>query len=151
MKRTKLVLTTVAGSILFAGTALAGDVQYSSGSLKVIPSESLSKMTLTVSGPDGLVLSEYSGFGTPSLSLFSGGDLLDGVYTWQLTGATREKLPESRSKLNNGRPEGASRTAYKGSSESGTFRIVNGVFFGPDESMTETVFNTRKDFELENK
>jgi hypothetical protein len=97
----------------FTGTGVAFDLE-----------GTFSNTTLTVTGPDDYWLSAAAEKGAPSVDLREGGTLSDGVYTYQLSGATAEPKKIVREYLDNGRDRGA--TPMLGASTSGSFVVQKG-------------------------
>ena len=69
------------------------------------PGGNYGNYVLTVSGPNGFHASASSKTGTPTIDLRRVGTFDDGVYTYQLTASTDEKVPV-RGALDNGRAGG---------------------------------------------
>ncbi len=132
------LLAMGAGLCLLASPASAGDAIVSAGTLSVQPSSSgISNMTLSVSGPDGFSAQKQSSFGAPSVTLSEYTSMADGTYTWQLTGATTERIRDPQFGFNNGRdtaePEFINRTV----TETGSFRVIGGVVQIPDGTVED--------------
>jgi hypothetical protein len=89
-----------------------------------------SKLTLSIAGPNGFYASGFGESRAPAIDLQRLGPLEDGVYTWQLTAATNEKI-KLRTPIADGRG-GAPRTELrKGVAASGTFLIKGGTIVKP--------------------
>lgn len=116
-------------------SAFAGQAQTSGDQLQVQPGKSLTNVTLSVSGPDGYTASKFSKFGSPTVSFSNNGALADGVYTWNLSGATSVMVPSNPNGLDNGRGEDAKPMMNQSYSESGTFRVMNGSVFAPGDEV----------------
>jgi hypothetical protein len=95
-----------------------------------------SNLTLTISGPNGINANASSKSGSPSIDLRKLGTLDDGDYTYQLTAATDEKVPD-RSGLNNGRDGGSTTSVLKSVSASGNFQVKGGAIVKNDSSARE--------------
>ena len=95
----------------------------------------LSNFTLTVAGPNGIHASAASKSGAPSIDLKRLGTLDDGVYTYQLTASTEEKVP-LRSGLDNGR-DSKPTSMLKGVSMSGHFEVKGGAIVKFDPAARE--------------
>jgi len=134
--RMKPLMVVGAGLCLFASPASAGEAFVSAGKLSVqSTASSLFNVTLSVSGPDGYSAQEHSSFGTPSVALNAYNGMADGVYTWQLTGATTQRVRNPKAGFNNGRGELGPEYINKPYSESGSFRVVNGVVQMPNAQL----------------
>jgi hypothetical protein len=92
--------------------------------------------TLTIAGPNGFHASASSKTGTPSIDLRRIGSYDDGIYTYQLTGSTDEKVPV-RGALDNGRAGGPTESMFKGVSTSGHFEVKGGTIVKYDPAVTE--------------
>lgn len=83
------------------------------------------KSSLSVTGPNGYKAYKSSEVGTPSIDLYDGGQLADGLYKYEITTATGSDVLVTDD-MNNGRGENNSHYARKGVTKSGQFRVVNG-------------------------
>jgi len=119
------------------GTAFAADPVVSGHQISVQSQTNLSNVTLSVSGPNGFSAQEFSKSGTPSLALVTNGTLADGVYTWQISGATNQMVSVAKNALDNGRGEDARAFVNKSSIESGTFRVQGGSIVMPGGQVEE--------------
>ena len=134
MKHLKLLIgSTALLGFVMSGTAFAGQASISGGQLQVQSSKSMSNKTLTVSGPNGYSATSFSTSGSPSASMSKNGAMADGLYKWQLTGSTSEMVPSSKSGMNNGRGDAERAMVNKSTSESGTFRVLNGSVVMPTD------------------
>lgn len=95
-----------------------------------------SNLTLTVSGPHGLHASASSRSGSPLIDLRKLGTVDDGEYSYQLTAATDEKVPD-RSGHDNGRDGGPAKSMLRSVSASGHFQVKGGTIVKNDPSATE--------------
>ena len=129
----------LSATLLLAGTAMAADPAYGGDSLSARPSVAMTNMTMTVKGPNGYHSKSYSSDQAPSMSLSQNGGLADGLYKWELTGATNEMVKANPMGLDNGRGSSAREFVNKSATESGTFRVVNGSIVAPDAGMQEPV------------
>ena len=86
-------------------------------------------LTLTVTGPNGLHTSATAASVSPIVDLRRLSAIDDGVYRYNLTGSTGEKLPD-RSGLDNGRPR-PSDTRLRIVSTSGMFEVRGGTIVNP--------------------
>ncbi len=100
-----MVVLLVAAVCLPAAHAAAplASAQVTPGGMEWQPAGSYEKMTLTVSGPDGLAFRrEFAAGVIPSFDSFAGKPLADGTYTWELSASpildrtTREALAAAR-------------------------------------------------------
>jgi hypothetical protein len=110
------------------------------------PAVAYERMTLTVSGPDGVFTREFDAATLPSLDLFGadGYALADGGYTWELvvtpalSGKVRNELARARQTGDESRLADLRRTGElpEPSVVSGHFRVHEGAFvpFGADEA-----------------
>jgi hypothetical protein len=126
--RIKTLLVAGASLCLLASPAFAGDALVSAGKLSVNSNiGGASNMTLSVSGPDGFSAKQTSSFGAPSVSLSDYAGMADGQYTWQLTGATKQRVRNPKAGFDNGRSELGPEFISKSFTETGSFRVVGGV------------------------
>lgn len=86
-------------------------------------------LTLTVTGPNGLHTSATAASVSPIVDLRRLSAIDDGVYRYNLTGSTGEKLPD-RSGLDNGRAR-PSDTRLRIVSTSGMFEVRGGTIVNP--------------------
>lgn len=94
----------------------------------------LSNAELDVVAPDGEMTTVFAASGTPVFEL-DRGQATDGVYNYELTAATEERV-KIVNPQNNGRGDAASDTAAKSFYLTGRFVVSRGVITTPDE-MTE--------------
>ncbi len=140
MKYRNYITGAAATALLFtAGTTFAADTSFGGDSLSAKPSISMSNMTLTVTGPNGYYAKEYSSHQAPSLSLSKNGTMADGLYNWELTGATSKQVEANPMGLDNGRGSSARKFVSQSMTESGSFRVVGGSIVAPDGAMEEPV------------
>jgi hypothetical protein len=81
--------------------------------------------TLTITGPDGFYRQTFSRSGSVALQLGAAGRLPDGIYNYEVTAATGQKVP-NRNTLDNGRGQEPAMVAV-GVTRSGTFLVKNGA------------------------
>ena len=124
-------------SFAMAQGAYAADAQFSQGTIRVVPSKSISNVTLMVSGPNGYYTEEFTKDGLPRVDLVQFGKLEDGVYRWQITGATKEKRAVHKSELYNGRDENARPNRMVGLRENGAFYVKGGEIIQVDPDAEE--------------
>ena len=84
------------------------------------PAGKYSNYTLTVTGPNGFQASASSKSDAPSIDLRRFGTFDDGIYHYQLTASTDEKVLV-RNALNNGRDGGSTR--LRSAAKSGQFQV----------------------------
>jgi hypothetical protein len=99
------------------------------------PAGTYSNYTLTITGPNGFHASASSKTSAPSIDLRRLGTHDDGIYTYQLTASTDEKVPV-RTALDNGRgsPSGS---LLKSVATSGHFEVKGGTIVKYDLAATE--------------
>ncbi len=127
MKLTPSVFLTVIGLSAVGATSAFADVtaSKSSGAITFKDTSGMYNGTLSVSGPDGFSSQSFSESGLPGFTVQGAGALADGLYSYSLSAATRDKENVDTS-LDNGRGDDASGQAAVSYSTSGTFRISNG-------------------------
>ena len=97
---------------------------------------SYNNYTLTVTGPNGFTASASSKAGTPAIDLRRFGAFDDGIYSYQLTASSDEKVTV-RSALDNGRDGGPTTSMLKAVSTSGQFFVKGGTIVKPDTAARE--------------
>lgn len=143
MKKSIISLSMVGmcASSLFLGSAAAqtkdGNVSVNGGNVVVMSAGSADRVTLTVTGPDGFSATKYLQNGMPTVSLYDNGFMADGIYHWEITGASREFVQVRKDGLDNGRSRAQRKSLRKPMSASGSFLVVNGVAQMPDPSVKE--------------
>jgi hypothetical protein len=95
-----------------------------------------SNFTLTVTGPNGFHASVTSKSAVPSIDLRRAGAVDDGIYNYQLTASTDQKVPV-RTALDNGRSGGPTTTALAGVSTSGQIQLKDGMIVKFDPAARE--------------
>lgn len=128
-------------ALLCASPAMAAPPSMSGASVTGNPEGSAQNVTLTVSGPNGFSATDFSAFSKPSLSLSDGGPLADGVYTWNMTSMSQEKILNPKRNFNNGRGGNEKEFVNKSVSESGSFRVLGGVILQADGLKVEPSSN----------
>lgn len=133
----KLPLMVVGASLfLFASPAYSGNAYVSAGKLSVQPDTSgASNLTLSVSGPDGFSAQQAYSYGAPSVDISGSTGLVDGEYTWELTGSTSERVRNPNAGLDNGRDAPSPDFVNKPFTEAGAFRVIGGVVQMPDGAL----------------
>ncbi|MDE4146510.1 hypothetical protein PXK17_17640 [Phaeobacter gallaeciensis] len=94
----------------------------------------LSKATLVVAGPDGSVTRVFAEAGTPVFEL-GRGEVLDGVYRYELKAATEETV-KIVNPIDNGRGE-SSNSRAKPFYMNGAFQVSRGVIIVPEDIREE--------------
>lgn len=130
-----LALCLIAGT----GPCLAQDLQatpkFGATEISFELKAAYSDLSLTVTGPNGLHARASTTNGSPSVDLRRLSAIDDGVYRYNLTASTGEKLPD-RSGLDNGRGQ-ASDTRLKIVSTSGIFEVKDGTIVKRDPNERE--------------
>lgn len=129
-------LLSVGFALFLTSTAQAADPisQHNSNAFWFVNWFGLTNATLNVVAPNGEMATVFAASGTPVFEL-DRGKAMDGVYQYELTAATEEKL-RIVNPQNNGRGDNASDTAAKPFYLTGQFVVSRGVITTPDE-MTE--------------
>jgi len=91
----------------------------------------LRNATLVVSAPDGTLSTIEAATGTPVFQL-SGGEILDGIYRFELSAASDEQV-KILNPQNNGRGEAQSDSMAKPFYMNGHFTVSRGVIITPEE------------------
>lgn len=125
------------GSALCAGTGLAAWAaepveQHNSNAVWFENWTGLSNASLTVAAPNGKITNIYAESGTPVFQL-PGDEVLDGVYRYELSAATDEKV-EIVNEVDNGRGENQSNMVSKPFYTTGQFIVSRGVIVTPEET-----------------
>ena len=114
-----------------AGACLANDLKaepkFTETTLGFDLKDQYSNFTFAVSGPAGFSTQEFSRSTAPSLDIRKFSDLPDGVYIYQLSAATTEKVRVFTPPDNNGRQGSPATEILKGASLSGSFLLTKGV------------------------
>lgn len=97
---------------------------------------SLSNATLVVSGPDGFVTNIVAEKGPPRFYLRDAAPVVDGVYRYELTAATTEKI-KLRNQPDNGRGESQKDEIAKPFQMGGSFVVSRGVITKQEEIVEE--------------
>lgn len=92
--------------------------------------QGLSNATWTIAMPDGEIIQIFTKQGTPVFQL-EGSEVLDGIYRYELTAATEEKV-KIKNQVNNGRGDAARDFAFKPFAMSGAFHVQRGVIVVPE-------------------
>jgi hypothetical protein len=125
-----LLRMPVAASILFAAGSIANagepSAEISGNRISVANASGLSNVKLSIVGPDGLHMEQFSDSGSPNMSLGAISKLPDGTYNYEITGATSELEPADN-RLDNGRGDKARTMQNVGSYSSGSFTVSDGL------------------------
>lgn len=113
-----------------SGTRLVVDRSSTSG---------MSNFSLRVTGPDGYLAEVFSRRVAPTMRLTDYGTLPDGVYSYEVTAATsvRERQASAPRVGQHGR-SGVQQPGFVGTSQHGTFRMLNGQIVIADANASET-------------
>ena len=96
-----------------------------------------SNATLTITGPDGFVVRNFSKTGNPAIDLIKAKANVDGIYTYEITVASPETVT-IRNPQNNGRGGLDRKTMKRAISASGTFVVKGGLIVDmPNETEPE--------------
>ena len=121
-------------AILAAGSAgacfadnLLADPKFTETTLGFDVKGRYSNFTFTVTGPAGFSTQEFSRTSAPSLDIRKFNDLPDGVYIYQLSAATDEKIRTYTPPDNNGREGTPALTVLKAASLTGSFLLTRGA------------------------
>jgi len=85
-----------------------------------------SNATLTITGPDGFYVRNFSKSGNPAVDLIKAKAKADGVYTYEITAASSETVTILNPQ-NNGRGGADRATMKRGVSATGTFVVKGGL------------------------
>ncbi|MGH6926328.1 MAG: hypothetical protein ACRED5_21575, partial [Propylenella sp.] len=101
MNRSAVLLSAICLALAVGGSGSAQELRVLGSAVSVsIPGTGSS--TLTVTGPDGFYRQTFSRGGSVALQLGAAGRLPDGIYNYEVTAATGQKVP-NRNTLDNGR------------------------------------------------
>ncbi len=95
-----------------------------------------SNFNLTVTGPNGFHASAAAKDAAPSIDLRRSGAFDDGMYNYQLTASSDEKVP-LRTPLDNGREGAQSNSMLRPVSASGVFHVKGGTIMKFDTAAKE--------------
>jgi len=125
-----------------SGTCLAGDLKaeqkFTDTQIGFDAPASYSNFNLSISGPNGIRASAESKSGAPSIDLKSLGTLDDGIYHYELTASTGERIP-LRAGLDDGREGVRPTSMLKSASASGHFQVKGGTIVKFDPAAREDV------------
>jgi hypothetical protein len=124
-----------------SGAGLAQDIKaeqkFTDTQIAFETGSGLSNFTLTIAGPNGIHASVASKSSAPSIDLKRLGAVDDGIYHYQLTASTDEKVP-LRSALDDGR-DSKPAAMLKGVSVTGHFEVKAGAIVKVDPNAREDV------------
>lgn len=132
--------TVILGLLLSIGTAAAAWAaepvqQHNSNAVWFENWIGLSNASMTVAAPNGKITTIFAETGTPVFQL-SEGDVLDGIYRYELSAATDEKV-KIVNQVDNGRGEDQSDTVAVPFYMGGHFVVSRGVIITPEETKEE--------------
>ena len=119
------------------GQDLKGTPRFGDTQVGFAPAAPYTNFTLSVSGPNGFQASASAQREVPTIDLRRFGGFDDGMYNFEVTASTDEKLPV-RTALDNGRDSGPSTSVLKSVSASGVFHVAGGTITKFDPSVPET-------------
>ncbi len=127
MRLKQLGLLTILSLSVVGATVATAEVtaNKSAGAITFLDTTGMYNGTLNISGPGDFNVQSFSTTGLPRFTVQGAGALADGLYTYTLSAATRNKVAVDAS-VNNGRGDAASAQAAAPYETSGTFRISNG-------------------------
>lgn len=134
------VKAVVLGVFLSVGTSLSASAaepvqQHNSNAVWFENWIGLSNASMTVSVPNGKIITVFAETGTPVFQL-SDTEVLDGVYRYELSAATDEKV-EIVNEIDNGRGENQSGSVAMPFYTTGHFVVSRGVIIIPEEIKEE--------------
>jgi hypothetical protein len=119
-----------------AGSGLAQDLRVLGNAVGIaIPGTT--NATLRVSGPNGFYMQTFSRSGSVALQLGAAGRLPDGLYHYEVTAATAQRVPNPNRLLNSGRMNEPAMVNV-GTSRFGTFNVKNGAIVLPRAARENT-------------
>jgi len=131
-------------TVSLAGACMADDLvvieQFKETTVGFELKGSYDNVTLTIAGPNGFSARAFSKSGAPSVDLRRVGSFEDGTYSYQLTGASQDKIKRVTD-LDNGRAGRTAGEERKGVTASGTFNVRGGVIV----KRTATAAPSRRD------
>jgi hypothetical protein len=86
--------------------------------------------TLRVSGPNGFYMQTFSRSGSVALQLGAAGRLPDGLYHYEVTAATAQRVPNPNRMMGSGRADEPAMVSV-GTLRFGTFNVKNGAIVLP--------------------
>lgn len=94
-------------------------------------------VTVSVVGPEDFHAEGFAKKGVPLIELNRYGVAPDGLYTYEVTGASSEEPFEIRPKLDNGRGKAAQNKRFRSAGVAGSFRVEGGKILPPDDTVEE--------------
>jgi len=129
--------TTTLMGLLLANTVVATEAKFNKTSVEVRAEKNVKNVLLSISGPNGFYTETYSERGGAEINLAKFEKLADGMYRWNITGATNERVEMHKNGLDNGRGEKERRLVYKRMSDGGVFWFKGGKIVKTDAEMKE--------------
>lgn len=128
--------TIILASVLSLGTTMAAGAaepvqQHNSNAVWFENWTGLSNASMTVAAPNGKISTIFAETGTPVYQL-DGDAVLDGIYRYELSAATDERV-EIVNEVDNGREEQGDGTMAKPFYATGHFVVSRGVIITPEE------------------
>jgi hypothetical protein len=120
------------GACLIAGAVGSGSAQdlRVMGSAVGMAIPGTTNATLRVSGPNGFYMQTFSRSGSVALQLGAAGRLPDGLYHYEVTAATAQRIPNPNRLMSSGRANEPAMVNV-GTSRFGTFNVKNGAIVLP--------------------
>ena len=115
---------------------LQGTPRFTDTQVGFAPGAAHSNYTLTISGPNGFHASASAPREAPTIDLRRFGRLDDGVYHYELTAMSSEKVAV-RTPIDNGRAGGPTDTTFKSLSTSGVIHVKDGTIVKFDPAARE--------------
>lgn len=94
-------------------------------------------VTVTVVGPKDFHAEAFAKEGVPPLDLRRYGDVVDGLYNYEVTGASTREAFEIKPKLDNGRGKAEQQKRFRSAGIAGSFRVEGGKILPPDDTKEE--------------
>ena len=135
-------LLAMSGAVFAAGQDAAsplteaGPVSFEGTEISFALPEGTHNVTVRGVGPRGFMAQEYFADGIASLDLSRHGELRDGRYQYEMTGATSEELDDAVGS-DNGRSDNAEQKPKKPITMSGGFEVARGAIMVNDNSEQE--------------
>lgn len=130
-------LAIITGTVALADSDLNKYLVLKGSHVGFTPSGGYSNTTLTVSGPNGFHTQTFSKNGAASIDLIRAGATADGIYTYEITVATAEKVTIANPQ-DNGRGGKDPALQRVGASATGSFRANGGIISLIESSATES-------------
>jgi len=111
--------------------AFSAEEEYYRDVVQIVFAGPVHNTTLSIVGPGDYYAQAYTEAGIPVIQLSEYGKVVDGTYIWQVTAATDELIEVQddglRSRSTEHGNSSGTMTINKGTAESGSFRVQNGV------------------------